>query len=181
MANETTVVEATTVNDREPQDKAKRAIKDAARGFFRGLYHDQKLVISSLGKTKGVTADFRLHITALFPTVTNEYGKGTGGLAGRVIDWIMEAKSVSDADAFGKFRMGANEVRRALLGYMDDEPEIVFYYRLEASDEADFPHTFWATEEIAAADNANVDAPTWERLRKLRNHGNGSATEATTE
>ena len=161
------------------EKKAKRKVRDNARGFFRGLYHDKTLTIASLGKR--VTADFREHIIALYSDVVNEYGKGTGGMAQRIVDWTLDNNTVSDEGAFRKFRIGANDVRRALLGYMDDEPEVVFYFRSEADEDSDFPPTFWATEEIAVADNADENKPNWEPIRKLRNHGNGSATETATE
>ena len=170
---ETTVV----LSDVEKAEKkAKRKVRDNARNFFRGLYHDKTLAVASLGKR--VTAGFREHITALYPAVVDEYGKGTGGLAQRIVDWVLENNTVSDAGAFNKFRIGANDVRKALLGYMDDEPEMVFYFRTETSEESDFPLMFWSVEESAVSDNADDAKPTWEPLRKLRNHGNGSTTEA---
>ena len=172
MATETTVL----TDVEKIAKKAKRKVRDNARNFFRGIFHDKSLTISSLGKR--VTDDFRTHIVAFYPSVVDEFGKGTGGLAKRIVDWALENGSVSDTGAFGKFRVGANEVRRALLGYMDDEPEVVFYYRLESDNDSDFPPTYWATEDVAESDNADDAKPTWEPLRKLRNHGNGSATEA---
>ena len=118
---------------------------------------------------------------ALYPSVVKEFGKGTGGMAQRIVDWVQENKTVSDEGAFRKFRIGANDVRRALLGYMDDEPEVVFYFRSEADEDSDFPPTFWTIEENRIADNADEAKPNWEPIRKLRNHGNGSATETATE
>ena len=152
------------------EKQIKREIRDAARSFFHQLFHGLTTKVSLNGKS--VVDEFRLHLEALYPSVAKET-LGKTSFTKRVISWLSQHGECSDYDAFKEFRTGPNEVRRALLNYMDDEPDEVFYQRIEGRD------TYWLDNDHYDALLDDRDKAKWEPIRKLRSHSNGSNTESS--